>query len=102
LTGDRFGLKYLFQDIIDGKVSPGTLDNRLRMFGQSGKLTYWETKADIAKSNFTQARRILAPAEHCPNCIEYARRGWGAIANVILPTQACQCRTNCKCTLEFK
>lgn len=102
MTGERYGLKYLFRDLVEGKVSPGQLENRLRMFGESGKLTYWSIRANTASDIFTEARRILGAAEHCPNCVEYARRGWVAIAEVIYPTQACQCRTNCKCSLEFR
>lgn len=102
LTNERYGLKYLFKDLVGGKVSPGQLENRLRMFGESGKVSYWGIKANIALETMSEARRLLAPAEHCANCLEYARRGWQSIADVILPTQACQCRTNCKCTLEFR
>jgi hypothetical protein len=102
LTKERYGLKYLFKDLVEGRVSPGQLDNRLRLFSESGKVTYWGTRRDIASNNFTEVRRRLGASEHCANCIEYARRGWDAIANVILPTQACQCRTNCKCSLEFR
>ena len=102
LTGDRYGLKYLFKDVVEGRVSPGQLENRLRMFGESGKVSYWGIKANIALETMSEARRLLAPAEHCANCLEYARRGWQSIADTILPTQACQCRSNCKCTLEFR
>lgn len=101
LTGDRYGLKYLFEDLTQG-LSQEKLEARLAMFGQSGKVTYWETKVNVAQDEFKEAKRVLSPVEHCGNCIEYARRGWGAIANAILPTQACKCRTNCKCSLEFR
>lgn len=97
----RFGLKYLFRDIVDGKVSDARLKQRITMFSQSGKKTYWGTKLSLQEGK-TQARRILAPVEHCTQCIEYAFRGWVAIADVILPTVACSCATNCKCTLEFR
>lgn len=103
ISDRRFGLKYLAQDIADGKVSPAMLQHRIGLFAQSGKKTYWETKTNINRgSGKTEARRILAPAEHCRECINYSRRGWMAIADIIPPTVACSCRTNCKCTLEFR
>ena len=103
LTGDRFGLKYLAQDIAAGKVSPAQLANRLSMFGESGKLTYWGTKTDTAKSQgVTQARRVLGAAEHCPQCPEYAKKGWVALDELIFPSQACECRSRCRCSLEYR
>ncbi len=99
----RFGLKYLFKDLVDGKLSDARLKQRITMFAQSGKKTYWGTRTSLQQEQGkTQARRILAPAEHCRQCIEYARRGWQAIADTILPTVACSCATNCRCTLEFR
>lgn len=103
LSGERFGLKYLAKDLEDGTVSSQQLANRLKMFGESGKVSYWSTKSAIAKdNNYTQARRILGKAEHCSQCVEYARRGWDTIENAVFPTVACSCRTNCKCSLEYR
>ncbi|NEP56003.1 MAG: hypothetical protein F6K31_03130 [Symploca sp. SIO2G7] len=103
LTGERFGIKHLATDIADGKVSPAQLTNRLRMFGESGKVTYWGTKSAIASDNgIKEARRILGDAEHCRHCPSYAALGWVPLSELILPTQQCECRTNCKCTVEFR
>ena len=103
LSGERFGLKYLAKDLENGTVSPQQLANRLRMFGESGKVSYWGTKSAIATDNgYTQAKRILGKAIHCAQCVEYARRGWESIENAILPTVACSCRTNCKCSLDYR
>ncbi|NEP10871.1 MAG: hypothetical protein F6K14_11785 [Symploca sp. SIO2C1] len=103
LTGKRFGIKHLATDIADGKVSPAQLTNRLRMFGESGKVTYWETKSAIASDNgIKEARRILGDAEHCRHCPKYAALGWVSLSELILPTQRCECRTNCKCTVEYR
>jgi hypothetical protein len=102
LTKERFGLKYLVEDLVAGKVSDRQLANRLSMFGESGKVSHWGTKSAIAKDNYTEARRILGKAEHCAECVEYSKRGWSTIENAILPTIACSCRTRCKCSLEYR
>ena len=103
LTGERFGLSYLAADIAEGRVSSAQLTNRLRMFGESGKVTFWGTKAAIAKDKgLGEARRILGKAEHCRHCPVYAAMGWVPLSELILPTQKCECRTNCQCTVEFR
>lgn len=103
LTGERFGIKYLAQDLAEGSVSPAQLTNRLRMFSESGKVTFWGAKSAIASDNgIKEARRILGDAEHCPQCPRYAALGWVSLSELILPTQRCECRTNCKCTVEYR
>ncbi|NEP13258.1 MAG: hypothetical protein F6K14_24235 [Symploca sp. SIO2C1] len=103
LTGERFGIKYLAIDMLQEKVSPAQLTNRLRMFSESGKVTFWGTKSAIAKTNgMREARRVLGSGEHCRHCPKYAALGWVPLSELILPTQQCECRTNCKCTVEFR
>ncbi len=103
LTGDRFGLKYLAQDMAAGKVSPAQLLNRLSMFGESGKVTFWGTKTALATGDGkSEAMRVLGAAEHCQHCPVYAALGWVPLSELILPTQRCECRTNCKCSVRYR
>lgn len=98
--GDRkFGIKWLAQDIKDGKVSLAQLRNRLKQFAASGKETYWRISAE--KSGKPYAMRLLGDAEHCEQCPKYAALPPQSIADVVLPTQKCDCRSNCKCQLVF-
>ncbi|MGL5926330.1 hypothetical protein [Chroococcidiopsis sp.] len=102
LTGESFGLKYLVQDLLAGTVSNRQLAARLGMYAESGTVSYWSVKTDIAKEKYTHARRVLGKVhQHCGECLSYAGRGWEAIANIILPTVACSCRSRCKCSLIF-
>lgn len=102
ISKERFGLNRLWAEVASG-TSKKSLESRLAAFGRSSKETYWGTKTELGKlKGLKMARRVLGNAEHCPECREYASRGWEAIANTILPSVACRCGTNCKCTLVYK
>ncbi|NEP60318.1 MAG: hypothetical protein F6K31_25500 [Symploca sp. SIO2G7] len=103
LTRDRFGLKHLAADIVDG-ISEAQLANRLRMYGDAAKVSFWSVKTDVARSqDNTEARRVLGRThQHCEQCLRYAALGWVSIEQLILPTQQCECRSQCKCTVEFR
>jgi hypothetical protein len=97
-----YGLRYLFNDVASGKVSEAQLANRLSMFGESGKVSFYGVQVNKrAIEGFTHARRHLSPAENCRECIDYAGYGWVGIRDLIWPTQKCSCKSNCKCTVEF-
>lgn len=102
-TGKPFGLKWLAQDIKDGNVSRAQLLNRLRMFGDASKISFWLMKRQTAlDGGMSLARRILNPdAENCPDCFAYAGMGIKPIADLPLPGERCQCRTQCQCSIEF-
>jgi hypothetical protein len=102
LTGDRFGLKYLVQDMVEGNVSSSRLQSRLKMFGESDKVSLWDTRKAIALDNGIQyGRRVLGATENCQQCGYYAGLGVIPLRDIVLPATACQCRTNCKCRIEF-
>ena len=102
-TGGKYGLKHLAQDIKDGKVSPAQLTNRLTMYADSGKKSYWGVRHILAKrSGYTEAKRSLSIAEHCPECLKYAGFGWVGINDVIPIGERCSCRGNCKCSIEYR
>lgn len=105
-TGKPYGLKWLIRDWEQGQGDVGNderLLRRLKLFGESYRTSYWQTKTSVARFNGkTMARRVLGAAEHCPQCPEYSARGWVPIAEVIPPTADCQCRVKCKCTIVYQ
>ncbi|NEP10181.1 MAG: hypothetical protein F6K14_08175 [Symploca sp. SIO2C1] len=103
LTGDRFGLKHLAADIAGG-ISEARLANRLRMYGDAAKVSFWGVKTDVARSqDNTEARRVLGKThQHCEQCLRFTMLGWVSIEQVVLPTQQCECRSQCKCSLEYR
>jgi hypothetical protein len=51
-------------------------------------------------AGYTEAKRVLGIAEHCPDCLEWANK-WLPI-DVIPPIGASVCRTNCRCTIIYR
>ena len=50
-----------------------------------------------------QARRLLGKCSpHCEPCQKYAGWGWIGINDLILPTEQCDCRANCCCSVEYQ
>jgi hypothetical protein len=103
--GKSYGLKFLFQDIVDNpNYSTALLTNRLKMFSNSGEISASAIKERIAKDKgYTSMRRILGVTDiHCDDCIKYFRSGWVGIGELPLPKTECQCFTNCKCRVEYR
>lgn len=103
-----FGLRALAEDIVAGRVPTASrLAARLRLFGQSGKLSYWAMQrraaqqAAVRQGVLPLERRRLHSRQECADCARYARMGWVTLGTLPLPTQQCRCINNCKCTIEY-
>jgi hypothetical protein len=48
-----------------------------------------------------QERRFLHAAEHCPDCVDVAGRGWVPIGTLPRIGDS-QCRTRCRCTFSYR
>lgn len=89
-------------DLTKGKVSPAQFKVRLGMYAQAAKVSFYRGEKEAAKrSGFDGAMRVLGDAEHCVDCPKYAALGAVPIDQVIYPTQKCQCKINCKCSLLY-
>lgn len=68
-----------------------------RSFFSSQKITRSQDGAN-------EARRRLDPrAEHCPQCPNYDTGGrWIPISQVVSVGEQCDCRGNCRCTVEYR
>jgi len=90
------------------KWKTGRLNNRMRLYNQSGYSALEDFKQrDMKKSGFTQERNRLGVADHCsgegatPGCIEVTGMGWRPIGT--LPKIGSRlCKTNCKCSMEYR
>lgn len=79
----------------------GRFDQRVRMYAQAGRGTFAETEREEKKQRgYTRERRILGAADHCPDCIEYAQRGWQPIGTLPKIGESV-CKTNCHCEFEY-
>jgi hypothetical protein len=51
-------------------------------------------------AGYTEAKRVLGIAEHCPDCLEWAGK-WLPI-DAVPPIGSSVCRTRCKCTIIYR
>lgn len=80
----------------------GRLTNRADLYPQASRGYFEETLRGVAgDQGYTQERRRLGAADHCDDCLEYARRGWKPI-NTLPPIGDSVCRTNCHCEFEYR
>jgi hypothetical protein len=56
----------------------------------------------LMQGGFTEERRVLGRvSRHCPDCLEYAGRGWSPIGSLpAIGDSACQ--SNCDCSFTFR
>jgi hypothetical protein len=76
---------------------------RAEMYGDAGRSSYEDARRRYQENDnlMEEERRVLAPAENCPDCIEYAGLGWQPIG--ALPRIGdSQCRVNCQCVFEYR
>lgn len=105
---DRIGsqldfLSGFYDDVISGKQKmTGQFLRRARMYGDSGRGAYEDMRRlAFAQFGYTEERRILGAADHCPDCLEYAGLGWQP-AGTLPPIGDSICRTNCRCTFQYR
>jgi hypothetical protein len=79
---------------------------RARMYIKSAGETFFKEMTGSAKEQgYTEKRRVLNPAEHCPDCVAQAELGWVPIddPSVTAPRDgSTQCLGNCQCDMEYR
>lgn len=92
------------KDLAAGRLSYAQAVARAKLYLAKSRLSYW-TGQQLAQQRGpmpSEMRRHLAPVEHCQECVIYSLAGWSPIGTLPLPTQDCSCRSNCKCTVEYR
>lgn len=90
-------------DAEQGRMTGPQIIARAGLYGASGNGTFEGGRrwgAEVAGK--TQERRILHPAEHCAPCVEEALKGWQPIGTLLAIGEGTPCRSNCRCTFQFK
>jgi len=96
-------LNGFYDDIVSGQQKlNGQLLRRGRMYGDSGRGAYEDMRGRVhMQTGYTEERRILGAADHCPDCVEFAGWGWRPIGT--LPSIGDSvCRTNCHCAFQYR
>lgn len=96
-------LERFVRDLLDGAVSSAHALNRIGLYAESVRSSYWEgTTVRQGQQGYSLMRRILdGQAVHCQDCIGYAQRGIVPIGSLPMPGQRCECRARCKCSIEY-
>lgn len=95
-------LQQLEQRLKDGKLSAAQLAYQLKAYVNTARAAYAEGQRGTARAlGEDEERRVLHPAEHCPDCVAAANRGWQPIGTLPKIGES-ECRHNCKCTFEFR
>lgn len=92
------------RDLAAGRLSVAQAGARARLYLAKSRLSFWagQRQAQAQGPGPSEMRRLLAPVEHCPECLTYARAGWMPLNALPLPTVDCSCRSNCRCTVEYR
>lgn len=92
------------RDIALGRLSVAQAQARARLYLNKTTTSYWQgdAKAQERASHPQEMRRLLAPVEHCPDCVAYAAAGWVPVGTLPMPCVNCQCGANCRCTVEYR
>lgn len=92
------------QDILNNPDAwlNGRLLTRMRLYERAEWSTF-EAMLRFQKreQGFTEERRELGVADHCPGCLEQAGKGWQPIGTLD-PIGSQDCYTNCHCVFRYR
>lgn len=104
LKGEYRYLDGFGQDLAAGRLSVAQAQARTKLYLAKSRLSFWagQQQAQSQGPMPTEMRRLLAPVIHCAECESYARAGWVPIGTLPMPTVDCSCRSNCRCSVEYR
>lgn len=95
-------LRNFSDEIISGKLSEAQIKNRTMLYFGKISESYWSGRRAINRVNGAMwERRHLGGVDHCSPCLIYRGMGWQPIGTLPLPTNLCDCQSNCRCYMEF-
>ena len=107
-VGQRLRQEYSYlqgfaRDLLEQKISTPMALARISLYAESTRGSYWQgSELRQQERGYSLMRRVLDPmAEHCDDCIRYARAGIVSIGSLPLPGQRCACRARCRCSVEY-
>ena len=103
LRGEYKYLNDFAKEIASGDLSAAQIQARVDQYAAGTRKAYYDGRTAACKAGgFTEERRVLNPAEHCEDCLDYAGKGWQPIGTLPEPGESSQCRNNCKCEKEYR
>jgi hypothetical protein len=92
------------KDIAGNRLTLNQIRARANLYINASVASFWraQAQAQAVGPQPGEMRRLLAPVEHCAECLAYAAAGWVPVGTLPMPTERCSCRANCKCTVEYR
>jgi hypothetical protein len=92
-----------FAVAVEGGFPDPRAVTRARMYPASLALLFHQARRiGHETAGFTEERRVLTPAEHCPDCPPLAGLSWQPIGTLPDIGIGTRCQWNCKCYMEFR
>lgn len=97
-------LQNFAQEINQGKLTKAQIIARAKLYARSSRLSYelGTRKTKQEQGNWEAKRELGTCANHCQPCLDYAKRGWVNLSDLILPTKECDCMANCCCSVRYR
>jgi len=104
LSNDYNRLNKMAVDLKAGKITRKQALSRMSNYGESVRSSFFTAdKESQIRTGRRFAKRLLTPGvQHCPECINYERREWTPIEDIIPVGVACSCRGRCRCVVRYQ
>jgi len=79
----------------------GRFQSRLNLYVKRGAVSFNHGQQSLQPYDGYMFRTLGATDRHCSDCLRYAAAGIVSIGALPVPTEACQCRANCRCTAHY-
>lgn len=91
-------------DIAQGKITQAQALNRARTYAGAGRSHYFEASRESRQRSasnmvWIERNQLAAGAEHCPDCLALADRGWVLEGSIPVPGTDRICGDACLCQL---
>lgn len=102
--GDLNRLQRHIERIALGELTEAQIRDRSRRYGSNVAPSYEGSRhVSLSRDGRWQGRRFLDPAAlHCPDCPDYERLEWVPAGEIVPVGDACACRGNCRCRVQYR
>lgn len=96
-------LDKLANDLRQKKIpTDGRFLNRAGQYPAAARSDFHDAQGErLESAGYTEERSVLAPAEHCGECVDQASLGWVPIGTCV-PVGQRQCGNNCHCSMRYR
>ena len=102
--GAKVKPQYAFLDNFAREIEAGKTPTTARaaMYARAAYSTFVAMDAlNQTEEGKSEGRRITTSGESCPDCVEYAGRGWMPVEEIPAIGDSV-CRVNCRCYVEYR